>query len=95
MGAPLEATALGEASTVYTKFPLRPGVVERMARVVPDVRLIYVVRHPVDRSGHTTSTAWRWWETDPIEVAVFDNPIYIDYSRYVSAGRSVPRAFSV
>ena len=82
-GAPREATALGEASTVYTKFPRYQGVAERMARVVPDVRLIYVVRHPVDRiRSHYEHRVASGAETAPIEVAVFDNPIYMDYSRY-------------
>jgi hypothetical protein len=82
-GAPREATALGEASTVYTKFPRYKGVAERMARVVPDVRLIYVVRHPVDRiRSHYEHRVASGAETAPIEVAVFENPIYIDYSRY-------------
>jgi hypothetical protein len=83
VGAPSEAVALGEASTVYTKFPRYDGVAERMARVLPDVRLIYVVRHPIDRIrshyGHRVASGA---ETAPMEIAVFDNPIYIDYSRY-------------
>ena len=81
--APREATALGEASTVYAKFPRYQGVAERMERVLPDVRLIYVVRHPIDRiRSHYEHRVASGAETAPIEDAVFDNPIYIDYSRY-------------
>jgi hypothetical protein len=81
--APREAVALGEASTVYTKFPRYDGVAERMASVIPDVRLIYVVRHPIDRiRSHYEHRVASGAETAPMEIAVFDNPIYVDYSRY-------------
>ena len=81
--APREATALGEASTVYTKFPRYQGVAERMAKVVPHARLIYVVRHPIDRiRSHYEHRVASGAETAAMEDAVFDNPIYIDYSRY-------------
>ena len=43
------ATALGECSPGYTMAPLFGGVPERMARVVPKARLVYVVRDPVAR----------------------------------------------
>src|SRR5690606_18597197 len=40
----------GEASTGYTRFPQFQGVAERALRVLgPDLRLIYIVRNPVDR----------------------------------------------
>jgi len=39
----------GEASVTYTAFPFRPGVPARMAQVVPDARLVYLVRDPVER----------------------------------------------
>ena len=38
-----------EASPNYTAHPQFAGVPERMAKVVPDARLIYIVRDPVDR----------------------------------------------
>src|SRR3954454_7151346 len=43
------AVAVGEASVTYTQTPVSPGVAERMARLVPDARIIYLVRHPVER----------------------------------------------
>jgi hypothetical protein len=39
----------GEASPSYTMYPRRKGVPERIAEVVPDARLIYLVRDPIDR----------------------------------------------
>ena len=43
------ATAFGECSPGYTMAPLFGGVPERMARVVPKARLVYVVRDPIAR----------------------------------------------
>jgi len=42
-------TAIGEGSTSYTKAHLFPGVPEKIASDLPDVRLIYIVRHPLER----------------------------------------------
>jgi Sulfotransferase domain len=39
----------GETSTSYTVHPAISGVPERMASIVPDTRIIYLVRHPVRR----------------------------------------------
>jgi hypothetical protein len=39
----------GESSPLYTAHPTFAGVPERMRQVVPDARLIYVVRDPVER----------------------------------------------
>jgi hypothetical protein len=39
----------GEASPNYTAYPQHMGVPERMRSVLPDARLIYVVRDPLDR----------------------------------------------
>jgi len=38
-----------DASPNYTAHPQHTGVAERMARVVPGARLIYIVRDPIDR----------------------------------------------
>lgn len=39
----------GEASPNYTMYPLVSGVPERMHAVVPEAKLIYIVRHPLER----------------------------------------------
>jgi hypothetical protein len=44
-----EKSICGEASQAYTHAPALPGVPERMARVVPEARLIYLVREPLER----------------------------------------------
>jgi hypothetical protein len=81
--AGLEARAVGEASTVYTKYPHYPGVAERIAANLPDVRLIYVVRNPIERiRSHYQHRVAVGAEKDPLGKAVLNNPIYLDYSRY-------------
>jgi hypothetical protein len=47
-GAP-EERLLGEASPQYTQAPFLPGVAARMSSVIPDARLIYLVRDPVEQ----------------------------------------------
>lgn len=43
-------TVVGESSTMYTRAPVLPGVAERMAATVPEARLVYLVRDPVERA---------------------------------------------
>jgi hypothetical protein len=42
--------ARGEASHRYTCFPCVPHIPERISSVLPDLKLIYLVRDPVDRA---------------------------------------------
>jgi len=44
-----QAAAIGECSPSYTMAPAFRGVAERMAQIVPDARLVYVVRDPIAR----------------------------------------------
>jgi hypothetical protein len=44
-----QARAIGEKSTEYTTYPLFSGVPKRIAKLLPDVRLVYLVRHPIER----------------------------------------------
>jgi Sulfotransferase domain len=45
-----DAQVRGESSPLYTCHPIAPGVPERIRAAIPDVRLIYLVRDPVDRT---------------------------------------------
>jgi Sulfotransferase domain len=40
----------GEASTDYAKFPKFPATAKRLAQTLPDVKLIYLIRNPVNRA---------------------------------------------
>lgn len=46
---PVDAPVRGESSPQYTVYPSNPDVPARMHAVVPDARLIYLVRDPIDR----------------------------------------------
>lgn len=48
--APPDITA-GEASTAYTRPEYADVAAARMAGIIPHARLVYVVRHPIDRLG--------------------------------------------
>jgi hypothetical protein len=40
----------GESTPQYTKWPLFPGVADRIAELAPDARLVYLLRDPVERT---------------------------------------------
>src|SRR5262245_7209987 len=44
------AVAIGERSTNYTKYPSIPDVPTRIARSIPDAKLIYLIRDPIERA---------------------------------------------
>ena len=76
-------TAIGEASTTYTKYPVHPGVAGRIAEHLPDVRLIYVIRDPIERiRSHYLHRVSIGMEDQPIDIAVLQEPMYLNYSRY-------------
>jgi hypothetical protein len=80
---PPTATAIGEASPNYSKHPHFPGVPARMATVIPDVRLIYVIRQPVERMrSHYLHHVASGDEHDPIEKALRSESEYVNTSRY-------------
>src|SRR4029079_2322923 len=44
-----DSIARGEASTDYSKLPRHGGVVDRIAEVAPEARIVYLVRDPIER----------------------------------------------
>jgi hypothetical protein len=78
-----DAIAVGEKSPTYTMHPEHPGVPERIHDLLPDVRMIYVVRHPIQRiKSHYVHQFGRGHEANPIRRAVRDDPRYLDTTRY-------------
>jgi hypothetical protein len=77
-----QAAAIGECSPSYTMAPAFRGVPERMAQVVPDARLVYVVRDPIARMQsmymHQVSAGR---ERRRVETALLDDR-YLGPSRY-------------
>jgi Sulfotransferase domain len=81
--APEGAVAKGEASTNYSKYPEFSGVPERIAGVIPTVRLIYVLRDPIERMiSHYRHRVATGRERRSIDEALLHDPIYADASRY-------------
>lgn len=39
-----------EASTSYSKFPVFPNVPQKIFKIVPDIKFIYILRNPVERA---------------------------------------------
>ena len=77
------ARAVGEASTSYSKCTEFPGVPERIARLLPDVRLVYVLREPISRMRSMyLHNVRQGREVAPVDEALLSRPMYLDASRY-------------
>lgn len=89
------AEAIGDASNAYTRAPVYPGVPERIHAILPDVRLVYLVRHPVRRiESHyrhrlVMGTEWR-----PADEALRADPSYVAVSSYGAQLQRYRRLFS-
>jgi hypothetical protein len=67
------APVRGESSPGYSAFPLYRGVPERMAETIPEAKLIYLVRDPVQRIvSHYTHRTVNWPEMGTLEEALAD-----------------------
>ena len=81
--AATDARAVGEACTNYTKYPRVTGAAARIATVLPEVRLVYLVRDPLSRiRSHYVHAVDRYGERRPLSIVVRDEPEYLDFSRY-------------
>lgn len=75
----------GEASTHYTKLPTHPKSLERMCERLPYVRLVYVMRHPVDRLVSHYIHEWSMGNIHcGIDEAVSKHPEMIAYGQYAT-----------
>jgi hypothetical protein len=80
------AAVRGESSVAYS-FPWYPGVAERMAHVLSDAKLIYCVRHPIERvASHLDQFRARDRRPATEALAAPGNP-YVEATRYASALR--------
>lgn len=75
--------AAGEASNAYTRHPHYPDAARRIASLMPEARLVYLVRDPMRRLEshyrHRLATGWEWREFDR---AVREDPAYIESGLY-------------
>ncbi len=77
------AKARGEFSTDYTCFPIYSGVPARMASLVPDVKLIYLMRNPLERMRSAYAYGlWQGTETRTIGEALRVDARYHIQSQY-------------
>lgn len=85
----------GEASTLYTQLPLYPGLPERAKSLLgPDLRLLYLVRNPVERaiSHHYHAYSRDRCDRD-VNLAVRNDPAFVDNGRYAMQLEPWRRAF--
>ncbi|MFZ6004380.1 MAG: sulfotransferase family protein [Actinomycetota bacterium] len=90
-----DARARGEASPSYTMFPAFTGVPARIAELIPDVRLVYLVRHPIERmrSSYLHGLS-RGGEHRPIDVALVHDLRYQTATMYGMQVQQYLRHFS-
>ena len=73
----------GESSTHYTKLSTYPHTVERIRKYLPEVKLIYVMRHPIERLVSQYIHEWTMGVISvDINQAIRQHPELVDYSRY-------------
>lgn len=73
----------GESSTHYTKLPTYPETVDRILAYCPDIRCIYMMRHPVDRLVSHYIHEWSQGVIScDIDAAVVRYPELVEYGRY-------------
>lgn len=73
----------GESSTHYTKLPTYPRTLERMRSLLPDLKIIYMMRHPIERlvSHYMHEVSLRFIRA-PIDRAVEEHSELVDYGCY-------------
>ena len=83
---PGETKISGESSPTYTKYPLHQGVAQRMYSILPNAKLIYILRDPVERIiSHYLHRYISGSENNPDindALANFDENYYIYRSKY-------------
>lgn len=84
----------GESSTHYTKLPTYPQTLPRLRRTLPNARLVYIVRDPVERIVSQYVHEWSRGEIRaPLADALRSTPRLIEYSRYAMQLRPYADAF--
>lgn len=75
----------GESSTHYTKLPTYPECAERLYKHLPEAKLIYVMRDPIDRIVSQYIHEWSQRVIEDgcsIDDAIRRYPILLEYSKY-------------
>lgn len=77
--------ALGDASTSYSRLRHHPAALDRIARHVPGARILYLVRHPLERMESAYAEQLRTPGAPPmptINEAIQRLPMILDSCRY-------------
>ncbi|NJL45716.1 MAG: sulfotransferase, partial [Leptolyngbyaceae cyanobacterium SM2_3_12] len=73
----------GESSTHYSKLPTYPATVARIKQHLPDVKLIYIMRHPIERLVSQYIHEWSQLKvSEDINQAILTFTPLIQYSQY-------------
>jgi hypothetical protein len=73
----------GEKTPMYSAYPYRTGIPARVASVIPDTKLIYLLRDPIARiRSDYVAAVVLGFETLPFAEAMLERCIYTDVSRY-------------
>ncbi|MCB0005007.1 MAG: sulfotransferase [Anaerolineales bacterium] len=81
--APEVGQICGEGSTSYTLRPQFPHTARHLYAYNPSLKLIYMVRHPVDRiESHYHHRLIQGKVSGEIEQEILAEPLYVDRSRY-------------
>jgi hypothetical protein len=80
------ASVYGEGSTNYTKYPFfNVSIPADIYEYNPDMKFIYMMRHPVDRMvSHYKFAVERGYTNKEIDLELNSNEIYIETSKYYS-----------
>jgi len=81
---PTESLIAGEASVMYTMVPEYVGAPERIRQLVPDVRLLYLVRDPIERmrSMFIHRAEKHQARARTLSEAIAKDPAYLAISQY-------------
>lgn len=87
----------GEASACYTNLTHYPKTPERIYAEFPDIKLIYIMRHPVDRaySQYVHNMNYEWPDAEfSFAEAVGQGPSILESGRYFTTIRKYTQYFS-
>lgn len=81
---PTDVLVAGEASVMYTMVPEFVGAPERIRQTIPDVRLLYLVRDPIERmrSMFVHRAEKHQARARSFSEAIVRNPAYLAISDY-------------
>lgn len=74
----------GEASTTYARWPQFGDVASKIAQIVPKAKLIYIMRHPIDRAYSHYGHHMRSGVTMTFEEALEKESAYVNISLYMN-----------